>query len=148
MPRVRSSANLTKDGDHHSLYPNLAPLCCRNGCTQPRYDLLTDAYALLHMREARQNELVDTQTPVGQEFVSYLLRCADNGGTTIDPYRRQTIPQMATDTMLGDTCGLCLLPHHRRPDHDSLALSYDVGISVGNQAISGGPGGVRVVAYH
>src|SRR5262249_14435162 len=100
------------------------------------------------MREARENELVDTQTPVCQEFVSYLLRCADNGGTTINPYRRQTIPQMTTDTMLVDTCGLCLLPHHRRPDHDGLALSYDVGISIGNQAISGGPGGVRVVAYH
>ena len=59
----------------------------RNGRTQPRQDLLADAYALLYMGKTLQDELIDAQTPVGQEFVSYLLRRADNGGTTVDPYR-------------------------------------------------------------
>ena len=78
----------------------------RNGCTQPRHDLLADADALLHMGKTRQDELIDAQTPVGQEFVSHLLRRPDDGGTTVNLYCGQAIPEMRVDTMLGDTRAL------------------------------------------
>src|SRR5262245_5185203 len=56
----------------HRRSADVAALRGRNGGTQPRQDLLTHADALLHMRETRENEFIDAQTPVGQEFVSHL----------------------------------------------------------------------------
>src|SRR5262245_49250985 len=132
----------------HRRGADVAVLRGRNGGTQPWQDLLTHAGTLLHMRETRENELIDAQTPVGQEFASHLLWRPDNGSSTVNPYCRQTIPEMRADTMLGDTRGLCLLPYHRRANCDGLALLYHTGISMGDQAISGGPGGVRVIAHY
>src|SRR5919108_2999376 len=55
------------------------------GRLQPWYDLLADAEALLQVGEPGQDELVDAEPPVSEEFVGHLLRRADNGGSTDYP---------------------------------------------------------------
>jgi hypothetical protein len=53
---------------------------------------------------------------------------------------------MGADPMLSHPSRLGLLSHHRRAHHYGLALLHDVRIRMGDQALGGGPGSVRVVA--
>jgi hypothetical protein len=52
------------------------------------------------------------------------------------------------DAVLGHTHGLGLLSHHGRASHHGLTLLHHTRISVGNQALSGGPGSIKSVAHH
>jgi hypothetical protein len=75
--------------------------------------------------EPGQDELIDAETSVGQEFVGHLLRRADDGGPAVDPDRGQAIPEMGADPVLGRPSRLGLRSHHRRADQHGLALPHD-----------------------
>src|SRR5215510_5528573 len=63
-----------------------AVFCLRNRGPQPWQDLLADVDTLLDVREAGEDELIDAQTPVGQQFVYHLLRCANNCRATVNAH--------------------------------------------------------------
>src|SRR5438093_7544790 len=84
------------------------------GCAQGWQDSGRYAPTLFFVREGGEDELVDAQTPVGEQLARDLLRVTDDGRPQVHPYLRDAVPQpgRAIPQLLAE---LGLLPDHRCP---------------------------------
>src|SRR5437899_3379117 len=95
-----------------------------DGCAQGWQDFGRCPPALFFVREAGQDELVDAQTPVGEQLARDLLRVTDDGRPQVHPYLRDAVPQpgRAIPQLLAQ---LGLLPDHRCPLESGPPLRDD-----------------------
>ena len=64
-----------------------------DGCAQGWQDFGRYAPTLFFVREAGEDELVDAQTPVGEQLARDLLRVTDDGRPQVHPYLRDAVPE-------------------------------------------------------
>src|SRR5438093_873733 len=91
------------------------------------------------MREAGEDELIDAQTPVGQQLVRDLARVTDDGRPQVDPYLRDAVPK-AGRALAQLPAELSLLAHHRRPLESVAALRNDALIRLRHELVRRVPG--------
>ena len=91
---------------------------------------------------------MNSSTPIRQQLVGHLLWATHDGGATVDPHRRDTVPQVGTQSMPLYPLGLGLLAHHGSARKSHLPLLAHPVIRPRDELVGGSPRLFLAIPHH